>query len=447
MLLYHRDAYDRTLPIGSYWETTVEPLSVPALQQSSSCEVAIIGGGLTGLSAALHLARDHGIEACVLEAGVPGWGASGRNGGFCCVGAAKLEPEQLLQKFGGAETIRFYQEQQAAVELVRELASSEAIAIDVQGEGEIIVAHHPSYIADLQTEYEFYKSVAGYPCAFWSQAELAEQGFSSSEAVAGLQMGVGFGLNPLKYSRGLAQAVLKWGGIIYAHSLVEAWEQQNGCHLLHTAGGTVRAKTVIIATNGYTEDRLHPSLTGCLLPALSQIITTRPLTSTELAAQGWRTETPIYDTHRPLFYYRLLKDGRLLFGSRGGTWGSATERERHRYWMQKRLGELFPAWKEIEITHSWNGFVCISSVLTPHIGQADDPTVFYGLAYHGSGVATSTWTGQTLANLVAGKIQPNDLCAVFRQSPQPFPLPALRPWWLRSRYWLYKMQDWLKRRY
>lgn len=445
MALYHPASYDRSLPIGSYWETTAEPLDLPSLSTCQTCEVAIIGGGLTGLSSAYHLLHDHGIQACVLEAGVPGWGASGRNGGFCGVGASALAPEQLLQRFGAAEVQRFYHEQRQAVERVQDLAAREAIELDQQGEGEIIVAHHSSYIADLAAEQQFYQSVADYPCGFWSQAELAERGFSSPEAVAGLHLGVGFGLNPLKYSRGLAQAVIRQGGIIYAHSPVVKWREEQSWHFLDTPEGTLKAKTVIIATNGYTEDGLHRSLSGCFLPAISQIITTRPLTPSELAAQNWQTETPIYDTHKPLFYYRLLKDGRFLFGSRGGTVGSPAERYRHQRWMQRRLGELFPAWKEIEITHSWNGFVCASSTLTPQIGQAE-PTVFYGLAYHGSGVATATWTGQVLANLVAGKIQPADLCAVVRQSPKPFPLPALRVWWLRSAYWLYQFQDWIKRR-
>jgi glycine/D-amino acid oxidase-like deaminating enzyme len=437
MRLYHPDTYRRALPIGSYWETTVEPVSTAALTQTESCEVAIIGGGLTGLSAAWHLLKA-GIEAIVLEAGVSGWGASGRNGGFCCVGATGLDGEQLVRRYGEVETRRFYQDQRKAVELVRDFSTT--IDLDAQGNGELKVAHHPSYRPDLETELAFFQTVAQYPCALWSQAELAERGFVSPEAVTALHLGVGFGLNPLKLTTGLAKALLQRGGQIYSHSPVVAWEQANGWHRLHTPQGQIRAKRVVIATNGYTEDKLHPRLAGCFLPVLSQIITTRPLSEVELAAQQWQTETPIYDTHQPLFYYRLLPDRRLLFGSRGGTQGSLAERDRHQHWMQMRLGQLFPAWKDIEITQVWNGLVCFSASLTPAIGQfADDPSLYYGLAYHGSGVATATWTGQILAELIAGR-PPQNLSAVY-QPPKPFPLPALRLWALRFAYWKYGLED------
>lgn len=443
-MLYHAVVYDRSRAIGSYWETTDTPVdaSCPPLTETQTCDVAIIGSGFTGLSAALHLMRDHQIQVHLLDAGIPGWGASGRNGGFCCVGAARLSANALLQKFGLAETRRYYQEQRQAVELVRQLAEDEEIDIQAQGNGEIEVAHHPSRLAELEAEQAFLNQVAGYPCQLWSRKDLAEYGFRSPEAHAALYIGVGFGLNPLRYCRGLARAVLKRGGIIHAHSPVEAWEKDGGWHLLHTPGGTLKAQKVVVATNGYTQDQLHHAFAGRFLPVLSQIITTRPLTPAELAAQGWHTETPIYDTRTLLFYYRLLKDGRFLFGSRGGTRGSLEERDRHRDWMQQRLGEMFPAWQGIEISHSWNGLVCLSMANTPHIGQLSaDPSVFYGLAYHGNGVATATWSGRAIARLVADQAPVETLCAAFRQPFKRFPLPNLRQWYLRSAYLLYNLHD------
>jgi glycine/D-amino acid oxidase-like deaminating enzyme len=183
---------------------------------------------------------------------------------------------------------------------------------------------------------------------------------------------------------------------IHAHSPAIAWEKQEGWHLLRTPGGTLKARQVMIATNGYTEERLTPPLRGTLLPVISNIITTRPLTDEELDAQGWRTETPIYDTRRLLFYFRLLKDRRFLLGSRGGTVGDSRERDRYRTWMVRRLGEMFPAWKDVEITHYWNGLVCGSVALTPHIGQFnEDPSVFYisGLPRQWSSDRDVEWEG------------------------------------------------------
>jgi glycine/D-amino acid oxidase-like deaminating enzyme len=246
----------------------------------------------------------------------------------------------------------------------------------------------------------------------------------------------------MKYTLGLAKAAQRRGVNIYPQSAVVAWEKQGSSHLLRTSDGILKADHVIVATNGYTEDSLHSSFRYRLLPVLSNIITTRPLTIAEREAQGWQTKTPVYDTRKLLFYYRLLPDGRFLLGGRGGTVGSVLERDRWQQWMQRRLGEMFPAWKDVEITHFWNGLVCLSPRLTPHVGSlAEDPSVFYALAYHGSGVAGGTWSGRAIARLVAGQQTVEDLCAVFRQPLQRFPLPQLRIWSLRAAYFLANWLD------
>lgn len=442
---YDSLVYDRTFPIGSYWETTVapvQPADYPPLTQDLTCDVAILGGGITGLTAALHLARDHGIHAHVLEAALPAWGASGRNGGFACVGATWLDNAELLQQFGRNETHRFFQQQREGVEQVRQTAEQEGIAIDAQGEGEILVAHQPSRWHLLQEEQDFFTDIAQYPCQLWSAKDLAEHAYHSPAAHGALWVGVGFGLNPLKYSRGLAIAAQRHGAQIHAHSPVQAWQKEGNWHRLQTPHGSLRAQRVILSTNGYTPETLTPPLRGTLLPVISNIITTRPLTPAELAAQGWRTETPLYDTRRLLFYFRLLKDGRFLLGSRGGTWGDRRERDRYRQWMGQRLGQLFPAWKDVEITHYWNGLVCGSVNRTPQLGQFPaDPSLFYALAYHGNGVATGTWSGRAIAQLLVGKTHPQDWSAVFRQPLTALPLPGLRRWYLRSMYGWYALQD------
>lgn len=441
---YHADIYDRDRSTSSYWQTTVPSnrLTVNPLYGLQTCDVAIIGGGLTGLSTAYHLAKDFGIQACVLEASTIAWGASGRNGGFCCVGATRLSHDRLLQRFGQQEVRRFFQDQREGVELVRAIAMQEGIEIDAQGDGELQVAHHPSRWRELANDYAFFTRMAGYACQLWNSNELMDYGAASPKAFGGLWVEVGFGLNPLKYSLGLAQAVIKHGALLYAHSPVIQWEKQGNRHLLHTPQGQVIAKQVVVASNGYTEEALHRGFRDRLLPALSNIITTRPLTSYELEAQGWRTETPVFDTRNLLFYFRLLNDGRFLFGSRGGTVGSPEENQYRQQAMIRSFQTFFPAWKEVEITHFWHGLVCLSANLTPHIGQlSDDPTVFYSLAYHGNGVATSSWMGREVARLIAAQQSINNLCAVVRQPMRPFPIAALRQWYLRFAYTIYRVKD------
>lgn len=447
--LYHPAIHDEARPVASWWAASAgaEVEGCHPLEGEHACDVAVIGGGYTGLSAALHLARDFGIEARVLEAGPPGWGASGRNGGICCVGSAKLSYIAMLRRFGPEETRRFYDAERAAVALVKELAASEGIAIDAKGEGEISVAHKPSRMEGLARQQEFLLETFGQGTELWSREELAERAYRGPEAFGALYMPVGFGLHPLKYARGLARAALKHGATIHAGSRVLSWRREGGAHRLATARGTLRARRVVVATNGFTREGLDPSLDGRLLPALSNIIVTRPLTPAERDAQGWRTETPLYDTRNLLFYFRLLPDGRFLFGGRGGASASPAAEKGMREGLARRLGAMFPAWREIEVSHFWRGLVCLAPDLLPHLGTLpDDPTSFYALAYHGNGIAMGTWCGRALARLLAGErgTEASRIPAVIAQPLGRFPFPRLRLFYLRAAYLAYRLEDeWL----
>jgi hypothetical protein len=221
--LYPASTYDPACPVGSYWDSTIADPGWrhPApLQAQVGAEVVIVGGGLTGLSTALHLARDHGIHACLLEAGSLGWGASGRNGGFCGVGASHLTHTQMVRRVGLAETERYYRDQWQAVETVRELAASEGFSLEAQGQGCYAVAHRPQAWSELEAEYQICTQVAGYPAQLLNSKELRERGFDSQENHGALHIGVGFGLNPLKLTQGLAQAAPPVGG--------EAVQRQSG---------------------------------------------------------------------------------------------------------------------------------------------------------------------------------------------------------------------------
>ncbi|MSO69616.1 MAG: FAD-binding oxidoreductase [Alphaproteobacteria bacterium] len=321
------------------------------MEGDSETEIAIIGGGYTGLSAAYHLARDHGIKARVLEAGPIGFGASGRNGGFCGLGSAKLSYPRMVVRFGLEETAGFIRAQVEAVELVRALGGDERLAFDAQGSGTITVAHRPSRQTELEAEAAILTRHGGGPVALWSRDELRARGYASPEAFGALHQAVGFGLHPLKYLRGLADAALKRGARIHAESPVVSWRSEAGRHVLVTPRGCVRAKRVIIATNGFTRESLHPGLAGTLLPVLSNIVVTRPLRADEIAAQGYTTETPVSDTRHLLSYVRLLSDRRFMFGARGGLDAVPGAIPAQRAWMERCLGEMYPAWRGIETTH------------------------------------------------------------------------------------------------
>lgn len=445
--LYHPDHYDRSLPLRTYWAVTggPEPAGMGPLQGDLDAEVAIIGGGYTGLSAAYHLAREHGVQAVVLEAGPIGWGASGRNGGFCGLGGGKLGYGLLAQRFGLEETRRFFAAQKAAVSLVRMLADEEAIDIEPTGEGEHLIAHRTSRWHELETKAATVQRLFGERWPLWRKAELEERLLRSPEAQGALVVPHYLGLHPLRYVRGLAAAAVRRGVAVHERTPVTAWQAVDGRHHLVTPGGTVRANRLLIATNGYTPEGLAPALHGRVLPALSAILVTRPLNEAERAAQGWTRPALVADTRNLLFYLRLLRDHRLLFGARGGLDAAPAAFAERRVWMERRLGEWFPAWRGVDIEHAWWGLVALARDRVPHLGWLDEGrTALAAMAYHGSGVAMATLFGRAAAARLAGT-EPDLPLPAFVETPPPrFPAPGLRLTALRVAYAGYRLKDeWL----
>lgn len=438
----------RESPVQSYWEHTaaVKAPRVRRLEDEARYDVAVIGGGYTGLSTALHLAREHNVDVCVLESGYPGWGASGRNGGFGCLAAAKLEVDELVARYGIEETRRFYSAQLDALQLVRDLCSSEGVDCDLVGSGNLEVAHKPSRMRGLVEYADQLTRYFGIRCRVLNAGEFSEIAFQSSEQFGGIHIEAGFALHPLKFAQGLAESAGRHGAVLYSHSEVKSWDREGGRHVLTTGEGRVRAERVVVATNGYTREGLNRSFDRRLLPVLSNIITTRPLSGEELAAHHWNTPDPVCNTRNLLFYFRLLPDRRFLFGARGDTTGSARDGKKMKAWMVRRLGEVFPNWRDVPISHYWRGLVCVTRKMTPSIGRdVDDPTVFYGFGYHANGVNTAPWAGRQIAEMIVRNDDGGErLPAVFRGLPQEFPMAGLRLWYLRSAYLYYRIADALR---
>lgn len=431
--------------MNNYWDATagLDVSDHGTLAHDDQCDVAIIGGGYTGLSAALHLARDYGVDACILEAGSIGSGASGRNGGFCCLGSHKMPYQTQIRRFGMEAAQDFMKAQCAAVDLVSELIDDEGMKVDRIGDGETLVAHRRSRMRELVAEQDILDGAFGIKARLQGCEELRERGLGGPIQHGGLHVPIGFALHPGKYVRSLANAALRHGARIHTRTRVNGYEHDGSRHRLITDQGTLTAERVLIASNGYTSEEMVPPVRGTLLRANACALTTRPLGRDELASEGWHTHDMVFDTKNLLNWFRLLPDGRMIFGGRGGFDYSEAGHERDRARLQRQFARAFPAWAALPVTHCWTGFVCLTRNRLPYLGpvHAPGPGIYAALAYHGNGVAAATWSGRAMACLIAGGKDAARIPIIMTQHLKRFPLRILRPWYLRGAYTAFGIKD------
>lgn len=442
--IYAPHAYD-TAEAGTYWRTTLpDPAPRPPLAGDSRADVAIIGAGFTGLSAALHLARDHGMAPVVLDAAGPGWGASGRNAGFCGLGGTKLSDAQIERRHGAAELTEFYRAQHAAIGLVRDLTQAHGIDIDAQQSGEFCLAHSARAQVGLADTARSLKRHLGMDCAILTRDDLRAHGLYSDSFHGGAILPDAFGLNPRKYVLGLARAAERAGATIHGQTpATRIAEAANGTYLIETPQGRLRADHLILAANGYNSENLPDWMRGRYLPLVSHIMVTRPLSAAEKQAQGWTSHRVAYDTRNLLHYFRLLPDDRVLFGMRGTSDITAASARAMRRTIRADFDAMFPALAAAQTDHHWSGLICLTRDLMLYAGRIGTwSRAWTGLAYHGSGVAMATYTGRVLAGLLTGK--PYDDTPYPRPMQGPlrrFPIPRLRRHYLPLAYAAYGVKD------
>jgi glycine/D-amino acid oxidase-like deaminating enzyme len=436
----------------TYWVATA---GAPPPDDGPVCsdvdvDVAIIGAGATGISTALFLAQEHGIQATVLEANRAAWGCSSRNGGQGQNASGRLKRSQWIARWGLDVARKLDAEIRWGFERFRHLTRE--IECDAYDGGHLWVAHRPKMLEFLRREAQVMREQFGYDTRILSAEEMRRHYCDDREAAGALYEQEGVGIHPLKFNFGLLRKARGLGVRVHTSSPVRGWETHGGVHHLRTPGGTVRARRVAVCTGGYTGQQLHRLVKNKLMPVLSNSVVTRPLTESELQATNFRSQTFLTDTRTLRFYYRLLKDNRLQMGSRSAVTGAEAEDPVHEKLLVDAIARKFPPLAGIRIDYSWWGWVDMSHDMMPRITQPDPAErIWYSIGYGGNGVSFSTLAGRRLAERVAGKDVGKDIFELpIYKSPLPYPnvmglveSPAFAPYRRLGQRMLYKWY-WLR---
>jgi glycine/D-amino acid oxidase-like deaminating enzyme len=422
-----------------YWDESATAVDWPEMDGRIDADLCIIGAGFTGVNAAIAAAQS-GLSVVILEAETPGWGASGRNGGFCCLGGSKLDPETMQRRYGEDATKAYLTAEKSAVEHVAALLARHDIDADVHSDGETMLAHTPKHARLLRAHAEEYERNFGGTAEITPASELEALGMNGPFHGA-VTIRTGFALNPRKYLDGILAVAGELGVRIFARSAAQRITRAHGRFEIGTRTGAVLAEKVLIATNGYSSETMPPWMAARYMPTQSTIVVTRELSGEEIQAQGWTSHQACYDTKNLLHYFRLMPNNRFLIGMRGGLTSSPRSEARARQKVRHHLARMFPAWSDVEVTHQWSGMVCLSPKLLPFAGEIPgQPGLFASFAYHGNGVAMGSYAGTLIGNVIAGqdaKLIPLSM----RADPGRFPFgrarrivmpPAYAAFWLRD---------------
>lgn len=420
---------------GCWWDETAQLAVHRPLTTEMQVDVAIIGGGFTGLSAALHLARS-GASVALVEAEQIGWGASGRNGGFCCLGGAMRSDPSIDRQFGQIARLEWRKAERDAVARVAALIDALELNVDRHSRGETCLAHRALDARVFDAQARSVSENYGVEATVHSRTDLAGQGLGGPFFGA-LTVPIGFGLNPRKLLAGLVDACVAAGVQLFEHSA--ATDVRPGA--VTTAHGKITAERVLITTNGYSSEDIPTWLAARYMPAQSTVIVTRPMSQAELQRQGWLSDQMAYDTRHLLHYFRLMPDRRFLFGMRGGLLAGPAAERRARDAVVRRFRCMFPAWADVDVTHAWSGLVCLGRDLLPMVGPLPNaPDVGVALAYHGNGVAMGVHCGALLAEWALHD-RTDHIPAVARPADRSFPLGRFRRAVMPAVYAAFKAAD------
>lgn len=418
-----------------YWWEAAPPQSLPQKPVAPACDVVIVGAGYTGLSAAITLARA-GRSVQVFDRQRPGEGASTRNGG---IASGSLRPglAELSAKYGAERGRGVLMESKLAREDLAKFIREEAIDCDFKMTGRFTGAADPVAFEKLSRDADMLRREFGIDARAVPRAEQKDI-IGTDLYHGGLYRTDIGGLHPAKFHRGQLQVAQKAGVVIHGETAVLGHERQGSSYVVRTARGDVTANALIMATNGYT-DAADKWLRRRLVPVRSRIIATAPL-SGNLMKQLMPKGAMAGDTRRLLYYYRPSPDGtRILYGGRDGN--VAGEGNGATTLLKRGLVQVFPILADVELTHSWFGYVAMNRDMFPRIFHRNG--VGYATGYCGSGLVWAPWAGKMAALQVldadAGK------SALDFRPPPAIPMYNGTPWFMPGVFAWLRIRDKLDR--
>jgi glycine/D-amino acid oxidase-like deaminating enzyme len=372
-------------------------------------DVAIIGGGFTGLSTASEFKRDNpGATVAVLEAAVVGYGASGRNGGFN-MKLFGLEPEFTKLRWGRQKTIEAHRYAQRAVSWVRKLIEENNLNSDYRHTGMFRVSYSQAQLRRLQRTYRFMQDLGiDDDVAFWRREQLQAEFRTDRFAGALYERETGI-LNPCKHVRELKRLALSAGAAVYEQSPVDLISRAGGKIRLRTAAGEVTANKLVIATNAYTRSlKGLPKLAARQIPMWTFQVVTAPLAAAHWEGIGWKNQQSFEDNRQLVHYFRPTMDGRITMGGGDITTPSGDGFDHDfapRIWRhcEEHLRWIFPQLRDVPVDYRWGGPVSVNLDMTPEISFLGDERIIYSGGCIGHGVSLTHLNGRLIADLLGGR--------------------------------------------
>lgn len=416
-------------PASYYAASANDHTRHPELMGEADADVCVIGAGFTGISAALHLA-ERGYDVALLEGEAVGWGASGRNGGQICTGFNKsMDAIEGLVGKQGAQAM--WDVEVASKELIRERVDKHQIDCDLTW-GYLHATTKPGHMAWVRKTRDEWRRYGYTDTAVLDKNEL-EQRLETRVYHGALWEANAGHLHTLNYNLGLARAAAQAGVRIFENSRVVNLEKGPSPRI-ETAKGSVRAKFVVAAGNAYFGDLL-PTLYRRVMPVSSFILATEPLGESRARALI-RDDDAVCSSTNIVDYFRLSRDGRMLFGGRANY--SGYEPADLFAYMRPRMLNVFPQLADAKLDYCWGGNLAITLDRLPHVGSIDG-NIFFAHGYSGHGVALAGICGKLIAQAISGTAEQFDVMAKIRH--QPFPGGPIRVPMLALGMMYYRLRD------